>query len=178
MLTIFYLAGSTAPACKGMDPGLFVGPDGEERADREAREVEAKAVCRSCPLIAECLAHALANREFGVWGGTSDDDRKAIRTGRAVRRADGLTVAQAERLERQLAAWALHLEGATVPEIAKSVGVATDTAYDYIRSQRRVIEHAEADRQAEASDPPKAATYGSTYTGRETTSLLITSGVL
>lgn len=178
MLTIFYLYGSKVPACKGMDPGLFVGPDGEERADREAREIEAKAVCQSCPLIAECFDHALKAMEYGVWGGTNDDDRKAIRTGRAARRADGLTVAQAAKLERQVAAWALHLEGVTVPEIAKRVGVATDTAYEYIRSQRRVIEHAEADREAEASDPPKAATYGSTYTGRETTSVLITSGVL
>jgi WhiB family redox-sensing transcriptional regulator len=178
MLTIFYLSGSKVPACAGMDPGLFVGPDGEERADREAREIEAKSVCRSCPLISECFAHALDNREFGVWGATNEDDRKAIRTGRAARRDDGLTIAQAAKAERQNAAWALHLEGVTVPEIAKRVGVATDTAYEYVRSQRRVIEHEQADREAEASTPPKAVPYGSPNSVRKTTPVLITSGVL
>lgn len=35
-----------------------------------ADDQRAKAICRTCPVIAECRAYALANREsWGVWGG-------------------------------------------------------------------------------------------------------------
>ncbi|WP_245679204.1 WhiB family transcriptional regulator [Actinomadura hibisca] len=53
------------------DPELHTGPDAEESpAEREARELVAAEVCRTCPLRLECLAYALATRpEVGVWGG-------------------------------------------------------------------------------------------------------------
>jgi len=36
-------------------------------------------VCASCPVIAQCRAHALAVQEpYGIWGGLSEDDRLAI----------------------------------------------------------------------------------------------------
>ena len=36
----------------------------------------AKAVCRTCPVRAECAAHALAAREpYGVWGGFTEAER-------------------------------------------------------------------------------------------------------
>jgi WhiB family redox-sensing transcriptional regulator len=40
------------------------------------REVAAKAVCLSCPVRAECAAHALVAREpYGVWGGFTEAER-------------------------------------------------------------------------------------------------------
>lgn len=47
---------------------------------------EAKAIChgtydgRECPLLAQCLEFALINNErFGVWGGTTPEERRTIR---------------------------------------------------------------------------------------------------
>lgn len=57
--------------CAGSDPdALFV----QGKAQREA-----KVVCKACPVIAECLADALDNRtEFGVWGGMTERERRAL----------------------------------------------------------------------------------------------------
>lgn len=50
------------------------------RADEAAY---AKSVCRRCPVKHDCLAHALADHTLhGVWGGTTLDERNALRTGR------------------------------------------------------------------------------------------------
>ena len=63
-------------ACRGRDSGQFFHPDGERGASRLRREIAAKAVCRSCPVRAECAAHALAAREpYGVWGGFTEAER-------------------------------------------------------------------------------------------------------
>jgi len=44
-----------------------------------AAEIErAKTVCRGCPVMEQCLQWALETREpYGVWGGTSEADRRA-----------------------------------------------------------------------------------------------------
>ena len=45
------------------------------------REMLAKAVCASCPVIDNCLRWALAAREpYGVWGGLSTEEREALLT--------------------------------------------------------------------------------------------------
>ncbi|TRV72570.1 WhiB family transcriptional regulator [Streptomyces sp. 130] len=48
---------------------------------------EAQAVCRSCPVINECARWALDNRESGIWGGMTEQDRAAYRRRRARRTA-------------------------------------------------------------------------------------------
>lgn len=41
---------------------------------------EAKKVCTSCPVRAECLDHALEHEErFGIWGGLSERERRALK---------------------------------------------------------------------------------------------------
>lgn len=46
---------------------------------RGAAQNLAKHVCRSCPVRVECLADALDNRvEFGVWGGMTERERRAL----------------------------------------------------------------------------------------------------
>ena len=40
----------------------------------------AKAICRRCPVAAECLAEAMANPSIvGVWGGTTENQRAKLR---------------------------------------------------------------------------------------------------
>ena len=65
-------------ACADEDPELFFAPDGARGVAKEAREEDAKAICARCPLVRPCLAHALTNAEWGVWGGTSEDEREAL----------------------------------------------------------------------------------------------------
>ncbi|MFD0369415.1 WhiB family transcriptional regulator [Streptomyces sp. NPDC127114] len=42
-------------------------------------ELRAKTVCAGCRVRTECLADALDNRvEFGVWGGMTEKERRAL----------------------------------------------------------------------------------------------------
>lgn len=61
----------TKGRCRDSDPdGLFV---------RGAEQRRAKLVCIGCPVRTECLAEALDNRiEFGVWGGMTERERRAL----------------------------------------------------------------------------------------------------
>ena len=58
-------------ACRRTDPdSLFVQGAAQNRA---------KAVCNGCAVKTECLADALDNRvEFGVWGGMTERERRAL----------------------------------------------------------------------------------------------------
>jgi WhiB family transcriptional regulator, redox-sensing transcriptional regulator len=67
-----------AGLCRTADPNLFFCPEGERGPARRRREAAAKKVCLSCPVLAECRAHALAVREpYGVWGGMTPEEREA-----------------------------------------------------------------------------------------------------
>jgi WhiB family redox-sensing transcriptional regulator len=53
--------------------------DAEDLFVTGARQREAKLFCRACPVRTECLAHALDQRiEFGVWGGLTERERRAL----------------------------------------------------------------------------------------------------
>jgi WhiB family redox-sensing transcriptional regulator len=44
-----------------------------------AAQREARAVCTACPVRLACLADALDNRmDFGVWGGMTERERRAL----------------------------------------------------------------------------------------------------
>ncbi len=63
-------------SCRGHDSAQFFHPDGERGSSRMRREAAAKSICRTCPVRAECAAHALASREpYGVWGGFTEAER-------------------------------------------------------------------------------------------------------
>ncbi|MBV9090160.1 MAG: WhiB family transcriptional regulator [Mycobacteriaceae bacterium] len=57
--------------CRSSDPDeLFV---------RGAAQRKAAVICRHCPVLVECGADALDNRvEFGVWGGMTERQRRAL----------------------------------------------------------------------------------------------------
>jgi WhiB family redox-sensing transcriptional regulator len=70
-------------ACKGANTSVFF-PGRGDRLD------EAKAYCDRCPVRPQCLDEAMALRSvpgqerlMGVWGGTSERERRRDRRGRA-----------------------------------------------------------------------------------------------
>ncbi|MCW2530111.1 MAG: transcription factor WhiB [Pseudonocardiales bacterium] len=64
-------------ACRGMGSDPFFYSDNERGRNRRLREQAAKAVCRTCPVIAECLDWAVSVSEpYGIWGGQSPDERR------------------------------------------------------------------------------------------------------
>jgi WhiB family redox-sensing transcriptional regulator len=77
-------------ACRGADPVLFFGPDGEREVQKHIRETLAVAFCEEsgCPVVRECREWALASKEAGVWGATTKEQRDKIRRRRQRGRAD------------------------------------------------------------------------------------------
>src|SRR5918912_700026 len=65
-------------ACRDEDPELFfpIGTSGPAVLQVE----QAKAVCRRCTVTDECLQWALeTGQDAGVWGGMSEDERRALK---------------------------------------------------------------------------------------------------
>ncbi|MCZ0983757.1 WhiB family transcriptional regulator [Streptomyces diastatochromogenes] len=72
--------------CREEDPELFfpIGNTGPALLQIE----EAKAVCRRCPVMGQCLQWALeSGQDDGVWGGLSEDERRAMKRRAARHRA-------------------------------------------------------------------------------------------
>eukprot|EP01133_Synstelium_polycarpum_P028130 gene28130-34063_t len=72
--------------CRDEDPELFfpVGNSGPALA----QIADAKVVCNRCPVTAECLSWALeSGQDAGVWGGMSEDERRALKRRNARTRA-------------------------------------------------------------------------------------------
>jgi len=64
--------------CRDTDPDLFfpVGTTGQALVQIE----RAREVCNQCPVKRDCLEFALeTNQDSGIWGGTSEEERRAIR---------------------------------------------------------------------------------------------------
>ena len=65
-------------ACKDLDANLFF-PAGET-GPAAVQIAQAKAICRTCPVQRACLDFALAtHQDYGIWGGTTEDERRQIR---------------------------------------------------------------------------------------------------
>ena len=65
-------------ACRDEDPELFfpIGSTGPALDQID----EAKQVCKRCPTLEPCLAWALeSGQDAGVWGGLSEDERRALK---------------------------------------------------------------------------------------------------
>jgi WhiB family redox-sensing transcriptional regulator len=58
---------------------LCLSGDPDMLFQRGAAQNLAKILCRSCPVRTQCLADALDNRvEYGVWGGMTERERRAL----------------------------------------------------------------------------------------------------
>ncbi|AHK35731.1 WhiB family transcriptional regulator [Rhodococcus opacus PD630] len=65
--------------CRTADLTLFFHPVNERGPQRQRRIARAKRVCAHCPVLVQCRTHALTAREpFGIWGGTSEEERNTI----------------------------------------------------------------------------------------------------
>jgi WhiB family redox-sensing transcriptional regulator len=103
-----------AARCRTVDAeGLFV---------TGAQQREAREFCRTCPVRTECLAHALDQRiEFGVWGGMTERERRALLRSRPDVRswadllADARTAHYASAAEETADALAMAAERDAVP---------------------------------------------------------------
>jgi WhiB family transcriptional regulator, redox-sensing transcriptional regulator len=65
-------------ACREVDPELFfpIGNTGPALLQID----EAKQVCRRCSVMDECLRWAIdSGQDAGVWGGMSEDERRALK---------------------------------------------------------------------------------------------------
>jgi WhiB family redox-sensing transcriptional regulator len=66
--------------CTEADPEIFF-------PERGGSSKAARAVCAQCDVRMDCLEYALNNKEqFGIWGGTSERERRRLRKERALRR--------------------------------------------------------------------------------------------
>jgi WhiB family transcriptional regulator, redox-sensing transcriptional regulator len=65
-------------ACRGLDINIFFPEYSVDKAFAQARSV-----CQSCPVIAECLDNQLRYEDFddrwGMFGGLTPNERKEIR---------------------------------------------------------------------------------------------------
>ena len=60
-------------ACLDADPEIFF-------PERGGSSKEARSYCERCPVVEECLSYALENHEeYGIWGNTSDRERRGLR---------------------------------------------------------------------------------------------------
>jgi WhiB family transcriptional regulator, redox-sensing transcriptional regulator len=60
--------------CKGRTELFF--PHLRERPERRARrEAEARALCMACAVREQCKVWARDHREYGFWGGESEEER-------------------------------------------------------------------------------------------------------
>jgi WhiB family redox-sensing transcriptional regulator len=70
------LAWTGDAACRG-ETSLFFAPAGERPEARVVREARARAICLTCPVMEPCRQWAREQREYGFWGGESEEERAA-----------------------------------------------------------------------------------------------------
>ena len=82
-------------ACKGQTR-LFFGKKAERPQARDRREAKAARLCTMCLVQKQCRQFARDNREYGFWGGESEEDRYVA--GYPVTAAIGVRTRMAEEL--------------------------------------------------------------------------------
>ena len=70
------LAWTADAACEG-ETSLYFAPPGERPEARTVRESKARSICMSCVVLEPCRRWAREQREYGFWGGESEEDRAA-----------------------------------------------------------------------------------------------------
>ncbi|HXH58445.1 WhiB family transcriptional regulator [Iamia sp.] len=84
---------------------------------------EARALCRACPVFAQCHAHALRHEQHGVWAATSPRQRRRLRKAAGLRsfveRDPDVVADVAQMFER----------GFTPPQIGEALGMNRRTVY-------------------------------------------------
>jgi WhiB family transcriptional regulator, redox-sensing transcriptional regulator len=69
-------------ACLHADPDVFFPISVAGASTTQVRM--ARAICAGCPVRSDCVDFAVEHREIqGIWGGTTDEERKKLRRVRA-----------------------------------------------------------------------------------------------
>jgi WhiB family redox-sensing transcriptional regulator len=64
-------------------PHIFYPEDEPNWRNRMFETREAKALCGTCPVLKECFSYGvISHQEYGIWGGTSAEDRRDMRSKR------------------------------------------------------------------------------------------------
>lgn len=71
-------------ACAGLNPDAFF-PLAEVGPAYEASVRAAKAVCARCPVRKQCLAFAMTDMPYGIAGGFTAEERRALRRAAQIR---------------------------------------------------------------------------------------------
>lgn len=73
--------------CRDEDPELFhpLGDAGHRAPSAQKQEDDAKAVCRRCPVVTQCLEFALDHVPDGIAAGLNEAERREIRRAKPIR---------------------------------------------------------------------------------------------
>lgn len=137
-----------------MDRAQCAGQDVEVFFPRESPSpAEARMLCDGCPVINDCLAHAVTHRLEGVWGGTTWEER----TRRPAKKKIGRP--KVDRLARIAD---LADRGATIQEAAEALGIKRRILWTYCTGRGRTDL---LDRLAlNAPDPAQCGSCGRWFT--------------
>lgn len=141
-------------ACLDQDPELFfpIGNTGLAVPQIE----EARAVCRRCDVVETCLRWALdTGQESGVWGGLSEDDRRALK--RKSRRVVQSPKAQMPAGPTRALLEIALANGWTRYGIARHLGLHPETIGGILRPDQRSVLQSTADVIADADLSAEAA---------------------
>lgn len=72
--TAWMALGACADASNEVKAKFFADIERSGRARMDV--VEAKAICLGCPVKDDCLDYAITSRMSGIWGGTTEKERK------------------------------------------------------------------------------------------------------
>ncbi len=74
------------PPCAGTDLAVWFSDEdsGLGHARRGWRRELVNRTCAACPLREPCLEWALRHEDYGIWAGTSREDRRRIRRERGI----------------------------------------------------------------------------------------------
>lgn len=117
--------------CAQTDSALFFPEDGQGASTQIA-----KRICQRCPKVAECLAWALKHDEHGVWGGTTENERRAIQMGRGI--TPRVLNFDTMGFGRDSQVATLTAQGLTAEEIATTLRT-TRRSVERIRSAQRTV---------------------------------------
>ena len=113
-------------ACVGVsDPTLFDDEDAQ-------KTIEAKKICKGCPVQTDCADWGIKNEDSGIWGGMDAKDRQKRRG-----KAKFITV---EKRREDLNWLRDMLEDKPVAELAAKYGKTERTIYRWRNRERKRIE--------------------------------------
>ena len=117
--------------CQSGDPDRWFPTTGTTDKDI----AKAIAECASCPILDDCKEWAVVHGESGIWGGTTESDRKSIRHHRRITAKPivmGIVAEDRNDLVRSMVA-----RGFNGPQVAAALGISPSGAAQAMVRARR-----------------------------------------